>query len=176
MRFDKLTTKFQQALNEAQSIAVATDSPTIEALHLLTAMLNQEDGGTASLLAHAGVHLAPLKTGLASAIEALPKTTDSSGEVSVSRDLNNLLNVTDKLALKRGDGFIASEMFLLALADDKGATGKLLKTHGLSKTALEQAIQAVRGGDQVNASDSESNREALKKYTTDLTERARQGK
>ncbi|PPC94487.1 MAG: ATP-dependent chaperone ClpB [Methylotenera sp.] len=176
MRFDKLTTKFQQALNEAQSIAVATDSPTIEALHLLTAMLNQEDGGTASLLAHAGVHLAPLKTGLASAIEHLPKTTDSSGEVSVSRDLNNLLNVTDKLALKRGDGFIASEMFLLALADDKGTTGKLLKTHGLSKTALEQAIQAVRGGDQVNASDSESNREALKKYTLDLTERARQGK
>jgi ATP-dependent Clp protease ATP-binding subunit ClpB len=176
MRFDKLTTKFQQALNDAQSIAVATDSPTIEALHLLTAMLNQEDGGTASLLAHAGVHLAPLKTSLAAAIEALPKTTDSSGEVSVSRDLNNLLNVTDKLALKRGDAFIASEMFLLALADDKGLAGKLLKTHGLSKAALEQAIQAVRGGDQVNASDSESNREALKKYTLDLTERARQGK
>jgi ATP-dependent Clp protease ATP-binding subunit ClpB len=176
MRFDKLTTKFQHALNEAQSIAVANDNPTIEALHLLTAMLNQEDGGTASLLAHAGVHLAPLKSGLAEAIALLPKTTDSSGEVSVSRELNNLLNVTDKLALKRGDGFIASEMFLLALADDKGTAGKLLKTHGLSKAALDQAIQAVRGGDQVNASDAESNREALKKYTLDLTERARMGK
>jgi len=176
MRFDKLTTKFQQALNDAQSIAVANDSPTIEALHLLTALLNQEDGGTASLLAHAGVHLAPLKTGLNTAIESLAKTTDSSGEVSVSRDLNNLLNVTDKLALKRGDSFIASEMFLLALAEDKGPTGRLLKTHGLSKTALEQAIDAVRGGEQVNDSDSESNRESLKKYTVDLTELARRGK
>ena len=176
MRFDKLTTKFQQALNDAQSLAVASDSPTIEALHLLTAMLSQDDGGAASLLAHSGVHLTPLKAGLASAIESLPKTTDVTGEVSVSRELNNLLNVTDKLALKRGDGFIASEMFLLALADDKGPAGKLLKTHGLSKAALEQAIQAVRGGEQVNASDSESNREALKKYTMDLTERARLGK
>ena len=176
MRFDKLTTKFQQALNDAQSLAVANDCPTIESLHLLDALLKQDDGGTSSLLAHAGVHLAPLKTGLASAITNLPKTTDSSGEVAISRDLNNLLNVTDKLALKRGDGFIASEMFLLALADDKGAAGKLLKTHGLSKAALEQAINAVRGGEQVNESDAESNREALKKYTLDLTERAKLGK
>ncbi|MDP3678417.1 MAG: AAA family ATPase, partial [Methylotenera sp.] len=163
-------------MNDAQSLAVASDCPTIEALHLLSALLNQEDGGTSSLLAHAGVHLAPLKTGLVHAIENLPKSSASSGEVSLSRDLNNLLNVTDKLALKRGDGFIASEMFLLALADDKGPAGKLLKTHGLSKTALEQAIDAVRGGEPVNESDAESNREALKKYTVDLTERARLGK
>ena len=176
MRFDKLTTKFQQALNDAQSLAVASDCPTIESLHLLSALLSQDDGGTASLLAHAGVHLAPLKAGLASAIADLPKSTDSSGEVTISRDLNNLLNVTDKLALKRGDGFIASEMFLLALAEDKGAAGKLLKSHGLSKSALEQAINEVRGGEQVNASDAESNREALKKYTLDLTERAKSGK
>jgi ATP-dependent Clp protease ATP-binding subunit ClpB len=176
MRFDKLTTKFQQALNDAQSLAVANDSPTIEAMHLLKALIEQEDGGTASLLAHAGVHLAPLKAGLNTAIDRLPKSSDSSGEVSVSRDLNNLLNVTDKLALKRGDSFIASEMFLLALAEDKGETGKLLKANGLSKAALEQAINAVRGGEQVNASDAESNREALKKYTLDLTERARLGK
>jgi len=176
MRFDKLTTKFQQALNDAQSLAVASDCPTIESLHLLSALLSQDDGGTASLLAHAGVHLAPLKAGLASAIANLPKSSDGSGEVTLSRDLNNLLNVTDKLALKRGDGFIASEMFLLALAEDKGAAGKLLKSHGLSKSALEQAIDAVRGGEQVNASDAESNREALKKYTLDLTERAKSGK
>ncbi|MDP3088342.1 MAG: ATP-dependent chaperone ClpB [Methylotenera sp.] len=176
MRFDKLTTKFQQALNDAQSFAVANDSPTIESLHLLDALLKQDDGGTNSLLAHAGVHLAPLKTGLTSAITNLPKSSDSSGEVSISRDLNNLLNVTDKLALKRGDGFIASEMFLLALADDKGPAGKLLKTHGLSKTALEQSINEVRGGEHVNESDAESNREALKKYTLDLTERAKLGK
>ncbi|MGZ8983754.1 MAG: ATP-dependent chaperone ClpB [Methylotenera sp.] len=176
MRFDKLTTKFQQALNDAQSLAVANDSPTIESLHLLLALLNQEDGGTASLLAHAGVHLAPLKTGLANASENLPKSSDRSGEVSLSRDLNNLLNVTDKLALKRGDSFIASEMFLLALADDKGPAGKLLKTHGLSKTALEQAIDAVRGGEQVQSAEAEGQREALKKYTLDLTERAKSGK
>ena len=176
MRFDKLTTKFQQALNDAQSLALANDCPTIEALHLLDALLKQGDGGTSSLLAYAGVHLAPLKTGLTSAISSLPKSPESSGEVAISRDLNNLLNVTDKLALKRGDGFIASEMFLLALADDKGPAGKLLKTHGLSKAALEQAINEVRGGEQVDESDAESNREALKKYTLDLTERAKLGK
>ena len=176
MRFDKLTTKFQQALNDAQSLAVANDSPTIEALHLISALISQEDGGTSSLLARAGAHLTPLKIALTTAIESLPKSSDSSGEVSVSRDLNNLLNVTDKLALKRGDAFIASEMFLLALADDKGTAGKLLKMHGLSKVALEQAVDDVRGGEQVNDSDAESNREALKKYTMDLTERARSGK
>ena len=176
MRFDKLTTKFQQALNDAQSLAVANDSPTIEALHLISALISQEDGGTSSLLARAGAHLTPLKIALTTEIESLPKSSDSSGEVSVSRDLNNLLNVTDKLALKRGDAFIASEMFLLALADDKGTAGKLLKMHGLSKVALEQAVDDVRGGEQVNDSDAESNREALKKYTMDLTERARSGK
>ena len=176
MRFDKLTTKFQQALNDAQSLAVANDSPTIEALHLISSLISQEDGATSSLLAHAGAHLTPLKIALTTAIESLPKSSDSSGEVSVSRDLNNLLNVTDKLALKRGDAFIASEMFLLALADDKGDAGKLLKMHGLSKVALEQAVDAVRGGEQVNDSDAESNREALKKYTMDLTDRARSGK
>jgi ATP-dependent Clp protease ATP-binding subunit ClpB len=176
MRFDKLTTKFQQALNDAQSLAVANDSPTIEALHLISALISQEDGGTSSLLARAGAHLTPLKIALTTAIESLPNSSDSSGEVSVSRDLNNLLNVTDKLALKRGDAFIASEMFLLALADDKGTAGKLLKMHGLSKVALEQAVDDVRGGEQVNDSDAESNREALKKYTMDLTERARSGK
>lgn len=176
MRFDKLTTKFQQAINDAQSMAVAGDSPTIEAPHLLQALLNQEDGGTASLLSHAGAHLAPLKTDLAAAIRDLPKIGANAGDVSISRDLNNLLNLTDKLALQRGDAFIASEMFLLALAEDKGVTGKLLKKHGLSKTALEKAIESVRGGEQVDAADAESNREALKKYTIDVTERARAGK
>lgn len=176
MRFDKLTTKFQQAINDAQSMAVAGDSPTIEAPHLLQALLNQEEGGTASLLSHAGAHLAPLKTDLATAIRDLPKIEANAGDVSISRDLNNLLNLTDKLALQRGDAFIASEMFLLALAEDKGATGKLLKKHGLSKAALEKAIESVRGGEQVDAADAESNREALKKYTIDVTERARAGK
>ena len=176
MRFDKLTTKFQQALADAQSLAVGADNTSIEPQHLLSALLSQGDGSTASLLAHAGVNLAPLKTNLQNALETLPKVSASEGEVAISRDLNNLLNITDKLAQKRGDTYIASEMFLLALADDKGATGKLLKANGLTKNALEVAIMAVRGSDTVNDSDAESNREALKKYTLDLTERANLGK
>ena len=176
MRFDKLTTKFQQALADAQSMSVGADNPTIESAHLLLALLNQEDSGASALLARAGVQLNALKTSLNSAVANLPKAQETNGEIAISRDLNNLLNVTDKLAQKRNDAYIASEMFLLALADDKGETAKLLKANGLSKPALEQAINEVRGGEQVNESDGESNREALKKYTLDLTERARLGK
>ncbi|MFM9913417.1 MAG: ATP-dependent chaperone ClpB [Methylophilaceae bacterium] len=176
MRFDKLTTKFQQAISDAQSMAVGFDHPFIEAQHLLLALLQQEDGGVASLLQRAGVNLNPLKIGLQQALERLPKIEGNAGEVSISRDLNNLLNITDKAAQTHGDQFIASEMFLLALSDDKGETGRLLKTHGLNKKALEQAIAAVRGGDAVNNQEAEGNREALNKYTLDLTERARQGK
>ncbi len=176
MRFDKLTTKFQQALADAQSLAVGNDNPSIEPQHLLAALLNQDDGGTASLLAHAGTNLSPLKTALQQALTQLPKVENNAGDVAISRDLNNLLNLTDKHAQKRGDTYIASEMFLLALAEDKGDTGRLLKQHGLTKQALEQAINAVRGGDQVNNQEAEGSREALKKYTMDLTERARMGK
>lgn len=176
MRFDKLTTKFQQAINDAQSIALGADNTAIEPLHLLQALLSQEDGSTASLLARAGVQLNQLKSGLNAAIANLPKSPDASGEIAISRDLNNLLNVTDKLAQKRGDAYIASEMFLLALADDKGEAGKLLKQNGLTKTALEAAIQAVRGNESVDSQEAEGQRESLKKYTLDLTERARLGK
>ncbi|MGZ8252844.1 MAG: Clp protease N-terminal domain-containing protein, partial [Methylophilaceae bacterium] len=176
MRFDKLTTKFQQAINDAQSLAVGNDNPSIEAQHLLAALLNQDDGGTASLLARAGVNLEPLKSSLQLAISNLPKIETNAGEVAISRDLNNLLNVTDKNAQKLGDSFIASEMFLLALAEDKGETGRLLKQAGLNKKALESAIHTVRGGDAVNNQEAEGSREALKKYTMDLTERARAGK
>ena len=176
MRFDKLTTKFQQALNDAQSIALGADNTTIESQHLLQALLQQEDGGTGSLLARAGVQLNQLKSGLSSAIANLPKSSDASGEVAISRQLNNLLNVTDKLAQGRGDTYIASEMFLLAMADDKGDSGKLLKQCGLTKAALEAAIQAVRGSESVDSQEAEGQREALKKYTLDLTERARLGK
>lgn len=176
MRFDKLTTKFQQALSDAQSIAVGADNTAIEPQHLLLALLQEDNGGAASLLARAGVNLTPLKSQLNNAISSLSKSTATNGEISISRDLNNLLNVTDKLAQKRGDAYIASEMFLLALAEDKGETGKLLKQNGLTKTALEAAVTAVRGSEQVNDQEGESNREALKKYTVDLTERARSGK
>ena len=176
MRFDKLTTKFQQALADAQSMAVGADHPTIEAPHLLLAMLNQDDSSVAALLSRAGAQVSALKTSLQQAIDDLPKVSENSGDVSISRDLNNLLNVTDKLAQKSGDSYIASEMFLLALADDKGHTGKLLKQHGANKSALEQAIKAVRGNESVNSQEAEGQREALKKYTLDLTERARAGK
>jgi len=176
MRLDKLTTKFQQALSDAQSLAVGNDQQFIEPQHLLLALLNQDDGGTVSLLARAGVNVASLKAALGKALERLPKIEGHGGEVSVGRDLNNLLNVTDKEAQKAGDQFIASEMFLLALATDKGEAGRLLKEAGLQRKALEDAIQTVRGGQSVGSQEAEGQREALNKYTLDLTERARAGK
>jgi len=176
MRFDKLTTKFQQAIADAQSLAVGADNAYIEPQHLLLALLQQDDGGSASLLARAGVQVQALKPALTQSLTRLPKVEGQGGEVSISRDLNNLLNLTDKEAMKRGDAFIASEFFLLAALDDKGETGRLLKQHGASKPALEAAIQSVRGGEGVQSSDAEGQREALAKYTLDLTERARAGK
>src|SRR5438128_4667731 len=176
MRLDKLTTKFQQALADAQSLALGNDNGFIEPQHLLSALLAQEDGGTSSLLARAGVNVPPLKAALTKAIGRLPKVEGQGGEITVSRDLGNLLNLTDKEAAKRGDQFIASELFLLALADDKSETGRLVREHGLNRQALEKAIDAVRGGAAVDSQEAEGQREALKKYTIDLTDRARQGK
>ncbi len=176
MRFDKFTTMFQQAFADAQSIAVGNDQQFIEPQHLLLALLNQAEGGTSSLLSRAGANVAPLKAALEKALDRLPKVSGHGGEVSVGRDLSNLLNLTDKEAQKAGDQFIASEMFLLALAQDKGETGKLLKQHGANRPALEEAIRAVRGGQNVGNQEAEGSREALKKYTLDLTERARSGK
>ena len=176
MRFDKLTTKFQQALSDAQSLAVGLDNPYIEPQHLMLALLQQEDGSTASLLQRAGGQVGALREALRKSMERLPKVEGTGGEVSISRDLNNLLNVTDKEAQKQGDAFIASEMFLLAAIQDKGEVGRLLKEHGVSRPALEQAVHAVRGGESVQNAEAEGQREALKKYTLDLTERARQGK
>ena len=176
MRFDKLTTKFQQALADAQSLALGHDNGFIEPQHLLAALLAQEDGGTASLLARAGVAVPRVQAALKTSIASLPKVEGTGGEINVSRDLNNLLNLTDKEATKRGDQFIASELFLLALTDDKGATGRLLKEQGLTRKSLEAAIDAVRGGAGVDSQEAEGQREALAKYTIDLTERAREGK
>jgi ATP-dependent Clp protease ATP-binding subunit ClpB len=176
MRIDKLTTQFQQALADAQSLAVGNDNPYIEPQHLLAALINQQDGGASSLLARAGANVGGLRAALKTAIERLPKVEGTGGEINVSRELNNLLNLTDKEAQKRGDQYIASELFLLALTGDKGETGKLLKQHGVTRQALEQAINAVRGGEGVENPESEGQREALKKYTLDLTARARDGK
>ena len=176
MRFDKFTTKFQQAFADAQSAAVGGDHAYIEQQHLLLALLNQQDGGTASLLQRAGVNVSGLKTALKAAIERLPKVEGTGGEVTISRDLGNLLNLTDREAQKRGDQYIASEMFLLALTQDKGETGRLLKQHGGDRAHVEKAIESLRGGESVGNPEAEGSREALKKYTLDLTERARSGK
>ncbi|MCB1940863.1 MAG: type VI secretion system ATPase TssH, partial [Candidatus Accumulibacter sp.] len=176
MRFDKLTTKFQQALADAQSLAVGHDNQMIEPQHLLLALLQQDDAATAPLLARAGVNVAALKAALTQAIGRLPKVEGNAGEVQIGRDLGNLLNLADKQAQKRGDQFIASEMFLLALCDDKGECGRLAKQHGLVKSALEQAVASVRGGQGVDNQEAEGQRQALAKYCIDLTDRARQGK
>jgi ATP-dependent Clp protease ATP-binding subunit ClpB len=176
MRFDKFTTRLQEALAEAQSLAVGRDHQQIEPQHLLYALLGQEDGGVAGLIGKAGGNPNALKKGLLEAIERLPKVEGNPGEVHISRDLTNLLNVADKEAQKRGDQYIASELFLLACAADKGEVGRLLKSAGVAKTSLEKAVEQVRGGEKINAQNDESQRQALKKYTLDLTDRARQGK
>ena len=176
MRIDKLTTKFQQALSDAQSAALSNDHGYIEPAHLLLALINQEDGGTASLLGRAGVATPRLKTTLQKIIERMPKVEGQGGEISVSRELSNLLNLTDKEATKRGDQFIASELFLIAMLTDKSDAGRAFKEHGANKQALEAAILAVRGSEGVTNQEAEGQREALKKYTMDLTERARNGK
>ncbi|CBW74935.1 ClpB protein [Mycetohabitans rhizoxinica HKI 454] len=176
MRIDKLTTKFQEALADAQSLAVGRDNQYIEPLHVLAALLAQPDGAARSLLSRAGVHMQALQAALGAALERLPQVQGTDGNVQVSRELSGLLNQADKEAQKYSDAYIASEMFLLALADDKGDAGRLAREHGLTRKALEAAVAAVRGNAQVNSQDAESQREALKKYTVDLTERARASK
>ncbi|MDX1374783.1 MAG: ATP-dependent chaperone ClpB [Burkholderiales bacterium] len=176
MRFDKLTTQFQSALAEAQSLALGHDNPTLEPQHLLAALLAQADGSSSSLVQRAGGNPLALRKALQEAIARLPKVEGAGGEVNVSRELGALLNVADKLAQKRGDQFIASEMFLLALMGDKGETGRLLKQAGVTPPALEAAVEQVRGGQAVTGQEDEAQRQALAKYTLDLTARARQGK
>jgi len=176
MRFDKLTTKFQQALADAQSIATRNDNPYIEPVHVLSALLADADSGSASLLARSGVAVNRVLPALDKAIKEIPQVQGADANIQISRDLNGLLNKTDKEAAKRGDAFIASELFLLALADDNSAAGRILREAGLQKKALETAIEAVRGGESLTDQEGESNRQALEKYTTDLTDRARQGK
>ncbi|PND37329.1 ATP-dependent chaperone ClpB [Paucibacter aquatile] len=175
MRADKFTTRFQEALGEAQSLAITRDNPYMEPAHVLSAMLAQEDGPKA-LLERSGVKVSALKTALDSIIAGLPQVQGEGQQVSAGRDLVALLQAAEKEASKRGDHFIASEMFLLALADAKTDLAGIARGHGLSRKSLEAAIEAVRGGQKVDSQESEGNREALKKYTLDLTERAREGK
>ena len=176
MRFDKLTTKFQQALADAQSAASRSEHPYIEPAHVLWALLADSESGAASLLARAGVAVNRLQTALQTQLKDLPKVTGGDDNIQASRDLLSVFARTDKEAAKRGDTYIPSELFLLALADDKGGVGRALKEAGLQRKSLEAAIDAVRGGESVKDQDGEANREALSKYTMDLTERARLGK
>ena len=176
MRMDKLTSRFQQAIADAQSLAVGRDHNFIEPEHLLLALLDQQGGGTRPLLAQAGVNVADLRLRLTEALDKLPKVSGQAGNVQAGNDLIRLLNVTDKLAQQRGDGFIASELFLLAAADDGGAAGKALQAAGGNKAKLELAIDKLRGGEKVNDENAEEARQALEKYTIDLTARAESGK
>src|SRR6059058_6287181 len=174
MRFEKFTTKLQEAIAEAQSAALRNDNQYIEPQHLLAALL--ADAGIAGLVAKAGGNPNALKKSLADSIARLPKVEGTPGEVMLSRELAQLLNVADKEAQKRGDQYIASELFLLACAADKGETGRILKSAGVARQSLEKAIEQVRGGEAISSQSDEGQRQALAKYTLDLTDRARQGK
>lgn len=176
MRMDKLTSRFQQALADAQSLAVGRDHNMIEPVHVLTALLDQSDGSTRPLLAQAGVNVLVLRERLTEALDKLPKVSGQAGNLSIGNDLTRLLNVTDKLAQQHGDQFIASEWFVLAALEDKGALGMALRAAGADKAKLEAAIEKIRGGQSVQSENAEEQRQALEKYTIDLTERAESGK
>ncbi|MBX3609814.1 MAG: ATP-dependent chaperone ClpB [Hydrogenophaga sp.] len=174
MRLDKLTTKFQEALGDAQSLALGNDHAYIEPVHLLLAMLRQTDGPS-SILQRAGVNVPGLTQASEAAVKRLPQVQGQE-QVQVGQELARLLQASEKEAIKRGDAYVASELFLLAVADAKGELGRIANENGLSRKSLEAAISAVRGGESVNNPEAEGQREALKKYTLDLTERARAGK
>ncbi|XWY21478.1 ATP-dependent chaperone ClpB [Bisgaard Taxon 45] len=175
MNIEKFTTKFQQAIAEAQSLAIGKDNQFIEPVHLLTALLNQQGGSTAPILTASGANLPLLRNELNAELNRLPQVSGSGGEIQVSRSLVNLLNLCDKLAQQRQDKFISSELFLLAALEEK-SLGDVLKKCGVKKDNLQQAIEKVRGGQNVNDPNAEESRQALDKYTIDLTARAESGK
>ncbi len=176
MRLDKLTSKFQMALADAQSLAIGRDHQYMEPAHLMLALLDQEGGSVRPLLAKVGANLNRLRSGLDAELDRLPTVQGHAGDVQVSQDLNRLLNLTDKLAQKRQDQFISSELFVLVALDAKGDLGQMLKDTGATKAAVEKAIEEMRGGQQVNDAGAEDQRQALEKYTIDLTARAESGK
>ena len=176
MRMDKMTSKFQQALAEAQSLAVGRDHQFIEPVHLMVALLDQDAGTIRQLLGRSGVNINALRSKLSEVMDRLPSVEGTGGDVHISNDLAKLLNLTDKFAQKRGDQYISSELFILAALEDKGEPGRLLQEAGVSKNGVERAIEEMRGGENVNDPNAEEQRQALEKYTIDLTERAEQGK
>lgn len=176
MRQDKLTTTFQQALADAQSLALAHDNQIMEGVHLIGALLHNDEGMVKSLLERAGVPVAHLCEQIDQAIDRLPKVSGTGGDIQAGRELIALLNLTEKEAMARGDEYISVDMLLLALCEDKGEAGRIAKRCGLTRKAIEAAVSEVRGGDKADNPDAENQREALKKYTIDLTARAREGK
>ena len=176
MNIEKFTTKFQQALSEAQSLAIGKDNQFIEPMHLLSALLNQQDGSVAPILTASGVNVAALRNELNNELAKLPQVSGNGGDVQLSRQLLNLLNLCDKLAQQRQDKFISSELFLLAALEEKGAVSEVLKKCGAKKEQILQAIDHIRGGQNVNDQNAEESRQALEKYTIDLTARAESGK
>jgi ATP-dependent Clp protease ATP-binding subunit ClpB len=176
MRMDKLTTKFQLALADAQSLAVGRDHQYIEPVHLMMALLDQQGGTARSLLTQAGVNINQLRLQLMEALDRLPQVQGTGGEVHISNDLGKLLNITDKLAQEYKDQYISSELLLLAAVQDKGTLGELLRGAGATEGVIKQAVDQVRGGEQIDDPNAEEQRQALEKYTIDLTERAEQGK
>ena len=176
MRMDKLTSKFQTALAEAQSLALGRDHNYIEPVHVMAALLDQEGGTVHYLLTQSGANVNLLRSQLDEALDSLPVVEGTGGDVHISNELNSLLNMTDKLAQKRKDQFISSELFVLACLDDKGRMGDLLRKSGATKEAVEKSIEVLRGGQKVDDPNAEDQRQALEKYTIDLTERAEQGK
>jgi ATP-dependent Clp protease ATP-binding subunit ClpB len=176
MRMDKLTSKFQMALADAQSLAIGRDNQFIEPVHLMKALLDQQGGTAHHLLTKAGVNVSIVRSELNSAIVSLPQVQGAPGEVHVSNELNRLLNITDKFAQQRNDQFISSELFILAGLDDPGQLGKILKKAGANKSNMEKSIDELRGGSKVDSASAEEQRQALERYTIDITERAEQGK
>jgi ATP-dependent Clp protease ATP-binding subunit ClpB len=176
MRMDKLTSRFQQALADAQSLAVGRDHQYIEPLHVMSALLDQQGGSARPLLDKAGVNINLLRSQLGEALDRLPKVEGNAGEVHLSNELNRVLNLTDKTAQKHGDQYISSELFVLAALEDRGTLGQVLRNAGAVKGAIEKAVEELRGGEKVNDPNAEESRQALEKYTVDLTERAEQGK
>ncbi len=176
MRMDKLTSKFQLALADAQSVATGLDNQLIEPAHVMVALLDQEGGSTRHLLTKSGMRVNSLRSQLGELLDGLPKVSGAAGEVSLSNELIKILNITDKLAQKRGDQYIASELFVLAALDLKGPLADILKQAGADREAIEKAIDELRGGEQVVDQNAEESRQALEKYTIDVTERAEQNK
>lgn len=176
MRMDKLTNKFQMALGDAQSLALGQDHAFIEPLHVMKALLDQQDGGMSSILTKAHVNMTQLRSQIDAALNRLPKVEGTGGEVHISNELNRILNLTDKLAQKRKDQYISSDLFLLAAVEDNGTLGDILRKSGATKATIEKAIEEDRGGQKVDDPNAEEQRNALSKYTIDLTALAGQGK